>query len=222
MGLPVTTPVYQTHSFCSDLNSGLKTHRARLRRYCFHLEPPNKVHRRQLKYRFFFIPGKIYNFCHFRFASYALKQPSNLLLSIMAKHLSMYPSHVSLLITLIKVYSVHALIIRLYPSLWHHLRQGIMQIIISQMVIDIVSFQASDPKISINYQTKPFLLERDCKDKIRVPNFPTGKVFSILDRFEEDKKKAKEKRERSALILILYEQSSTFTFSHLADAIRFL
>ncbi|XP_046880625.1 interactor of HORMAD1 protein 1 isoform X1 [Hypomesus transpacificus] len=83
---------------------------------------------------------------------------------------------------------------------WPENSQGTSQeILFSSRASQQSSQEASDPKISINYQTKPFLLERDCKDKIRVPNFPTGKVFSILDRFEEDKKKAKEKRESDIL-----------------------
>nr|XP_046168945.1 interactor of HORMAD1 protein 1 isoform X1 [Oncorhynchus gorbuscha]XP_046168946.1 interactor of HORMAD1 protein 1 isoform X1 [Oncorhynchus gorbuscha] len=60
------------------------------------------------------------------------------------------------------------------------------------------SQEASEPKILSNYHSKPFLFG-DGKDKVKVPSFTSGKAIGILDRFEEDKKKAKEKCESDIL-----------------------
>ncbi|CAB1353985.1 unnamed protein product [Coregonus sp. 'balchen'] len=60
------------------------------------------------------------------------------------------------------------------------------------------SQEASEPKILSNYHSKPFLFG-DGKDKGKAPSFTSGKAIGVLDRFEEDKKKAKEKCESDIL-----------------------
>ena len=58
-------------------------------------------------------------------------------------------------------------------------------------------FQASESKISSTYHTKPFLVfGGDGKNKAKMPVFNKSDERNILDRFEEDKKKSKEKCER--------------------------
>ncbi|KAM6980728.1 interactor of HORMAD1 protein 1, partial [Aplochiton taeniatus] len=58
------------------------------------------------------------------------------------------------------------------------------------------SQETSEPKISSNYHTKPLLFAGDSRDKSRMgTNVTSGNTISILDRFEEDRKKAKEKSE---------------------------
>ncbi|XP_069502285.1 interactor of HORMAD1 protein 1 [Ambystoma mexicanum] len=54
--------------------------------------------------------------------------------------------------------------------------------------------QDSDPSIFLKYQSKPYLFSGDSKEK--GPLHFAGKSKSILEQFEEDKKKAKDKHDR--------------------------
>ncbi|XP_010879367.2 interactor of HORMAD1 protein 1 isoform X1 [Esox lucius] len=60
------------------------------------------------------------------------------------------------------------------------------------------SQEASEPKPLSSYHTKPFLLGNG-KDKVKAPCFSSGKSVGVLDKFEEDKKRAKEKLESDIL-----------------------
>ncbi|KAJ7999797.1 hypothetical protein DPEC_G00198150 [Dallia pectoralis] len=60
------------------------------------------------------------------------------------------------------------------------------------------SQEASEPKLVSSYHTKPFLFGNGM-DKVKAPCFSSGKSVGVLDRFEEDKKRAKEKFESDIL-----------------------
>ncbi|KAG7477885.1 hypothetical protein MATL_G00074140 [Megalops atlanticus] len=62
------------------------------------------------------------------------------------------------------------------------------------------SQEVNEPKISTNYHTKPFLFGGDGKDKSKVPSFTSNKNKGVLDNFEEDKRKAKEKSESEVVM----------------------
>lgn len=62
-----------------------------------------------------------------------------------------------------------------------------MSVLCLLLPLSLVSVQASDPKFSSNYRTKP-LLFGELKGKTR--------PYGILDKFEEDRKKAKENNDR--------------------------
>ncbi|KAJ8360945.1 hypothetical protein SKAU_G00174700 [Synaphobranchus kaupii] len=62
------------------------------------------------------------------------------------------------------------------------------------------SQEVNEPKVSTNYHTKPYLFGGDSKDKSKMANFTCGKTKGILEQFEEEKKKAKEKTESEMLM----------------------
>jgi hypothetical protein len=62
------------------------------------------------------------------------------------------------------------------------------------------AIQGNEQKISSNYHTKPFLFGGEGKDKGIKP-------LGLLEKFEEDKRKAKEKNERYVLCWILFHAS---------------
>ncbi|KAL0978172.1 hypothetical protein UPYG_G00167000 [Umbra pygmaea] len=54
------------------------------------------------------------------------------------------------------------------------------------------SQEANEPKLVSSYHTKPFLFG-DGKDKVKAQCFSSGSAVGILDRFEEEKNKARDK-----------------------------
>ncbi|KAG5835714.1 hypothetical protein ANANG_G00246940 [Anguilla anguilla] len=62
------------------------------------------------------------------------------------------------------------------------------------------SQEVNEPKVSTNYHTKPYLFGGDSKDKSKMPNYTSSKTKGILEQFEEEKKKAKEKTESEMLV----------------------
>ncbi|MEE6502340.1 hypothetical protein FKM82_004489 [Ascaphus truei] len=59
--------------------------------------------------------------------------------------------------------------------------------------------QDSDPSVFLKYQTKPHLYSGDFKDMGSFLHFGAGKSKGILEQFEENKKKAKEKSDNEQL-----------------------
>lgn len=60
--------------------------------------------------------------------------------------------------------------------------------------------QQSEPSIFTKYQTKPQLFDEEPKEKVSL-NFGTGRVKSVLENFEVNRNKIKDKYDRYVFFL---------------------